>query len=93
MTIFARQRRTRVALAILALVATGFITSPLTVSASAPSNMTTAGYNNLRDNWDPNEPMLSPVRQRRVALRHFPVSPRHVSPLAGLSIPTAITRR
>ena len=61
MTIFARQRRTRVALAILALVATGFITSPLTVSASAPSNMTTAGYNNLRDNWDPNEPMLSPA--------------------------------
>ncbi len=48
-------------LALLAVATTGLIgTRSVVAQAGETPGVTTAGYGNLRDNWDPNEPALSP---------------------------------
>ncbi len=46
---------------LLAVIASGLIaTSSMVAQAGETAGVTTAGYYNLRDDWDPNEPALSP---------------------------------
>ena len=54
--------RRRVVAAVAALVVVGTTVGVVAVRAlaSAPPNVTTAAYDNLRSGWDPNEPNLAP---------------------------------
>ena len=55
------ERRTFPALAaMVAAVAALLASAALVAQASAGAGVTTAGYGTLRDDWDPNEPALSP---------------------------------
>lgn len=62
----ARSRRVRVVpvVAVLTIIAGALIAKavvgPPSAPASSPPNVTTAAFNNLRTDWDPNEPNLSP---------------------------------
>ena len=47
-------------MAVAVIVVAGLSTAVMVAAAKATTNVTTAGYNNLRDNWDPNEPGLKP---------------------------------
>lgn len=54
-------RRAIALLGLLAVIATGLVaTGSMVAQAGETAGVTTAAYNNLRDNWDPNEPALSP---------------------------------
>ncbi len=59
-----RRRRVLGVVVVLALVAGALIARTVVASSSAhassPPNVTTAAFNNMRTDWDPNEPNLSP---------------------------------
>ncbi len=57
-----RNRRLVIAALAVAVVVAGVVTPIAVALAAGPPNVTTAGYNNLRDNWDPNEPALGPTQ-------------------------------
>ncbi len=53
--------RRLVVAALAAVVVVAGVVTPIAVAlAAGPPNVTTAGYSNLRDNWDPHEPALGP---------------------------------
>lgn len=54
-----RSRRLVIAALASVVVVAGVVTPIAVALAAATPNVTTAGYSNLRDNWDPNEPALS----------------------------------
>ncbi len=55
-----RRRRFLPVFVVLALVAGALIARAVVAPASSPPNVTTAAFNNMRTDWDPNEPNLSP---------------------------------
>jgi outer membrane protein assembly factor BamB len=55
------RRRTIALLGLVAVIAAGLIAAgSIVAQAGETAGVTTAAYNNLRDNWDPSEPALSP---------------------------------
>jgi hypothetical protein len=55
------RRRAIALLGLVAVIAAGLIAAgSIVAQAGETAGVTTAAYNNLRDNWDPNEPALSP---------------------------------
>ncbi len=54
-----RSRRVVIAALAAVVVVAGVVTPIAVALAAGTPNVTTAGYSNLRDNWDPNEPALS----------------------------------
>jgi hypothetical protein len=62
----ARSRRMRIVPVVVVLILLGgaliakAVVAPASAPASSPPNVTTAAFNNLRTDWDPNEPNLSP---------------------------------
>ncbi len=59
-----RSRRVVIAALAAVVVVAGVVTPIAVALAAGTPNVTTAGYSNLRDNWDPNEPALSPTAVR-----------------------------